>query len=50
MCHLEGAPPLCLLHSADDELVPYNQSVTLDQDLTLRGMTHEFYGYEGLKH
>jgi acetyl esterase/lipase len=50
MFHLEGMPPLCLLHGKDDELVPFNQSVMLDQELTRRGMPHEFYGYEVLKH
>ena len=48
--HLEGMPPLCLLHGKDDELVPLQQSVELDQELTRRGMPHEFYSYEGLKH
>jgi hypothetical protein len=48
--HLEGMPPLCLLHGVDDELVPFNQSVMLDQELTRRGMPHEFHSYEGLKH
>jgi dipeptidyl aminopeptidase/acylaminoacyl peptidase len=43
-------PPLCLLHGVDDELVPFNQSVMLDQELTHRGMPHEFYSYENLKH
>jgi dipeptidyl aminopeptidase/acylaminoacyl peptidase len=43
-------PPLCLLHGVDDELVPFNQSVMPDQELTQRGMPHEFYSYEGLKH
>ena len=48
--HLEGLPPLCLLHGKDDELVPFNQGILLDQELTRRGMPHEFYAYEGLKH
>jgi dipeptidyl aminopeptidase/acylaminoacyl peptidase len=48
--HLEGMPPLCLLHGMDDELVPFNQSVMLDQELTQQGMPHEFYSYEGLQH
>ena len=43
-------PPLCLLHGKEDELVPFNQSVLLDQELTRQGMSHEFYAYEGLKH
>lgn len=48
--HLEGLPPLCLLHGKDDELVPFNQSVELDAELAERGMPHEFHSYEGLKH
>ena len=48
--HLENLPPLCLLHGKDDELVPFNQGVLLDQELARRGMPHEFYDYEGLKH
>jgi dipeptidyl aminopeptidase/acylaminoacyl peptidase len=50
MFHLEGIPPLCLLHGKDNELVPYNQSVMLTEELTRRGMPYEFYSYEGLKH
>jgi dienelactone hydrolase len=48
--HLEGLPPLCLLHGKDDELSPFSQGVELDQALSRRGMPHEFYAYEGLKH
>jgi hypothetical protein len=48
--HLEGYPPLCILHGKDDELVPFSQSVELDAELTRRGMPHEFYSYEGLQH
>jgi len=48
--HLEGMPPLCLLHGRDDELVPYNQSVLLDAEMSRRGIPHEFYSYDGLKH
>ena len=48
--HLEGLPPLCLLHGKEDELVPFNQGILLDQELTGRKMPHEFYAYEGLKH
>ncbi|RPI50846.1 MAG: hypothetical protein EHM56_10330, partial [Chloroflexi bacterium] len=50
MYHLEGLPPLCLLHGIDDELVPFNQSVLLADELERRGMPHEFYSYEGLQH
>ena len=48
--HPDGLPPLCLLHGKEDDLVPFNQSVMLDQELTRQGMPHEFYGYEGLMH
>lgn len=50
MYHLEGLPPLCILHGIDDELVPFNQSVMLAEELEQRGMAYEFYSYEGLKH
>jgi hypothetical protein len=48
--HLEGLPPVCLLHGKDDELSPFSQSVELDQELSRRGMPHQFYAYEGLSH
>ena len=48
--HLEGLPPLCLLHGKDDELLPFPQSVQLAEELTRRDMSHEFYAYDGLMH
>ena len=48
--HLEGLPPLCLLHGVEDELSPFSQSVQLAEALEERGMPYEFYAYEGLKH
>lgn len=48
--HLDGLPPVCLLHGRDDELVPFNQSVLLEAELTRRLHPHEFYAYDGLKH
>ncbi len=48
--HLEGLPPLCLLHGKEDELSPFSQSVGLANELARRGMPHEFYAYEGLSH
>jgi hypothetical protein len=48
--HLEGLPPVCLLHGMDDELVPFSQSVQLAAELERRGMPYEFYSYEGLQH
>ena len=48
--HLEGLPPLCLLHGNADELSPFSQSVELAEELARRGMPYEVYGYEGLSH
>ena len=48
--HLEGLPPLCLLHGTTDELLPFEQSIALDKELTERGISHEFHSYEGLTH
>jgi pimeloyl-ACP methyl ester carboxylesterase len=48
--HLEGLPPVCLLHGVDDELSPFSQSVQLAEELKRRGMPYEFYAYEGLSH
>lgn len=48
--HLEGLPPVCLLHGIDDELSPFSQSVRLAEELEHRGMPYEFYSYEGLSH
>jgi dienelactone hydrolase len=48
--HLEGLPPICLLHGLDDELVPYGQSVQLAAELERQGHPFEFYSYEGLSH
>ncbi len=50
MYHLEGLPPLCLLHGNADELSPFSQSVELAEELERRGNPYEFYGYEGLSH
>lgn len=48
--HLEGPPPVCLLHGMDDELSPFSQSVHLAEELERRGMPYEFHSYEGLSH
>jgi dipeptidyl aminopeptidase/acylaminoacyl peptidase len=48
--HLDGFPPVCLLHGVDDELVPYSQGVQLAEELERRGHPHEFHSYEGLSH
>ena len=48
--HLEGLPPVCVLHGVDDELVPFPQSIELAKELERRGHPYEFHSYEGLKH
>jgi hypothetical protein len=48
--HLDGFPPVCLLHGVDDELVPYSQGVQLAEELARRDHPHEFHSYEGLSH
>lgn len=48
--HLEGLPPVCLLHGKEDELSPFSQSVALDRALSQQGIPHQFYAYEGLSH
>jgi acetyl esterase/lipase len=53
--HLEGLPPLCVLHGNADELSPFSQSVELAEELKRRrmpgdGIAFEFYGYDGLSH
>jgi dipeptidyl aminopeptidase/acylaminoacyl peptidase len=48
--HLEGLPPLCVLHGNADELSPFSQSVELAEELERRGMPYDFFGYEGLSH
>jgi hypothetical protein len=54
--HLEGLPPPLPpprsggLHWRDNELVPFEQSVQLAEELTRRGHPHEFYTHDGLKH
>jgi dipeptidyl aminopeptidase/acylaminoacyl peptidase len=50
MFHLEGLPPLCLMHGNADELSPFSQSVELAEELETRGKPYDFYGYEGLSH
>jgi len=49
MYHLEGMPPLCVLHGIDDELVPFNQSVMLAAELERRGMPPRVLLLRGLE-
>jgi pimeloyl-ACP methyl ester carboxylesterase len=48
--HLDGLPPVCLLHGVDDELVPFSQGVQLAEELARREHPYEFYSYDGLSH
>ncbi len=48
--HLEGLPPVCLLHGKEDELSPFSQSVKLADEMARQGIPHEFHAYEGLSH
>jgi hypothetical protein len=55
MYHLEGLPPLGLLHGNAEELSPYLQSVELTEALEHRGQPgndngFEFYGKDALSH
>ena len=54
MYHLEGLPPVCLLHGVDDpdglavrtgELSPCSQRVELAEQLEFRRHPYEFYAY-----
>ena len=43
-------PPLALLHSRSDEVVPYQQTELLAARLTAAGIPHETYLFEGTSH
>ncbi|MBN1640512.1 MAG: carboxypeptidase regulatory-like domain-containing protein [Anaerolineae bacterium] len=48
--HPEGLPPLCLIHSTGDEILPYNQSERFAAVLERAGQPYELYIHEGLGH
>jgi hypothetical protein len=53
--HLEDLPLSAIhtvwgLHSVDDELSSFSQSVQLAEDLACRDHPNELYSHEGLKH
>ena len=50
MFHLEGLPPVCILHGIDDELAPFSQSVRLAEELERHDHLHEVYPYRILSH
>jgi hypothetical protein len=48
--HAAQLPPTMVVHTTADEVVPYNQSLRLDQALTAAGVTHELFLYEDTTH
>lgn len=49
--HLRGdMPPILLMHSMIDEIVPYQQSEILSAALKEAGIEHETYFFEGMQH
>jgi acetyl esterase/lipase len=45
-----GLPPMLLMHSRNDEIVPFQQSEQLDADLAGLGVPHEAHFFDGLSH
>ena len=43
-------PPCLVVHTTADEVIPYNQSLRLDETLTAAGVTHELFLYEDTSH
>jgi hypothetical protein len=43
-------PPILLMHSRDDEVVPFAQSEQLATDLTRMGIPHETHFFDGMSH
>ena len=43
-------PPMLLMHSRNDEVVPFQQSEQLAADLTRLGVPHEAYFFDGMSH
>jgi dipeptidyl aminopeptidase/acylaminoacyl peptidase len=45
-----GLPPMLLMHSRNDEIVPFQQSEQLAADLVRLDVPHEAYFFDGLSH
>ena len=45
-----GLPPMLLMHSRNDEIVPFQQSEQLAADLARLGVPHEAHFFDGLSH
>ncbi|MDY7039272.1 MAG: carboxypeptidase regulatory-like domain-containing protein [Chloroflexota bacterium] len=48
--HLDGLPPLCLIHGTADGFVPHRQSELLAEELEAREMSYELHLVPGLAH
>ena len=48
--HAAHLPPTLVVHTTADKVIPYNQSLRLDEALTAAGTTHELYIYEDTSH
>ncbi|MBC7248673.1 MAG: carboxypeptidase regulatory-like domain-containing protein [Anaerolineae bacterium] len=48
--HLEGLPPLCLIHGLADDFVSYSHSELLAEELAARGIPHQLHLVPGLAH
>lgn len=46
----DDMPPILLMHSRQDEIIPYQQSEILAAALTSAGVQHEDYFFDGMKH
>lgn len=46
----DDLPPILLMHSRQDEIIPYQQSEILAAALTNAGVQHEDYFFDGMKH
>lgn len=43
-------PPTLIVHTKQDEVIPYNQSLRLAEAMAAEGMTHELFIYEDTTH
>lgn len=48
--HLEGLPPLCLIHGTADDFVSYSHSELLAEALAAQGISYELHLVPGLAH
>jgi dienelactone hydrolase len=48
--HAAQLPPTMIVHTTADEVIPYNQSLRLDEALAAAGVAHELFLYEDTTH